>query len=530
MMNGIFFATLALLTCGASLVAQEANGDRGKATGPKGFVLFQHARDGGYYVPRELMKDYQSLQAKLLQIKKQLEQGLISGREAVTETEKLRSGLKELREKLDRAKVHVAAAREYRQLESLTLDPSPERLLVITADRVKIVGSDEPKIRIELEKIILSPDGRPLEKELDKIKLSHQRGIDSNLVGKTREERDAEEADFRAKQQGKPLPPAAEKLRGEIQRENFQRFQPFEAMQGKILDHVSIQGLLGQEGNRQITLELRNDDESGSISSVWQRHASMIVYVPKLSHLVVRGGRRGLEIRGVHSSLIVTSDGSHDRDYEATVTIEEITGNVRLIETPLHRLQKIKGTVQIESPSDFANSGTLHENNERFFSYYSPLECSINEISGHLEADFGRVNLSLRSLKNGGTIRNSFGDTRWTLDEALAAKPYRLHSTTGAIRVEADSGSFNTLPVILGTNFGTIRTNVKQPSFEEFSFGRGGSDSRNWHGFRFTPKGKELPRFDASFDTLDRLNSKATPSTGVTITTDAGSIQFTTIK
>jgi hypothetical protein len=517
---------LSMLLLGSPAFTQGKKDDRARATGPEGHVLFSQTLGGGFFVPKDIMKEYEKLQSQLDQIKTKLEDGSISGREAVAQTEKLRKSLTETRDKLEKAKVRVSAASVHRVEEAVTFDPCPDQLLVVTADRVTVVGTDDPKVTVKLEKIFLSTDGKPAEKELEKIKLIRNRANDPEVVGRSKEQRDADEVQFRAQQQGKPLTEEAMKFRREIIESNVRHHLPFEGFQGKVFDHVSIQGLTFQEGNRQIAIELRNDDQSGSFSSVWQRHASMTVYVPKGQLLAVRGARRGLEIRDLQGSVVVTSDGSHDRDYEATFSIKGVKGNVSAVNFPMNRIEEVQGDVTLDAPADFANSGTLHQNDERYFHYFKPNECTVRDISGRLRMRVGRVSLKLEKIQGGCDVGNLHGDTTCTITDRLPEKLFRLHSVSGAVRVDAEAGTFDALPVLIGSNYGTIRTNTRREQFEDFSYGVGGAESRDWHGFRHTPQGAAKNRVGEIFEATDWLSGRENPKNGLIVTTEAGAIQF----
>lgn len=521
----LLLTAISILLLSTAASGQGKKDDRAKATGPEGFVLFGHTLGGGFFVPKELMKEYEELQSRLDQIKTKLEEGSISGRDAVAETEKLRKSLTEIREKLEKSKVLVSAARVHRVEEALTFDPSPEKLLVITADRVKVVGTDDAKVTVKLEKIFLNADGKPAEKDLAKIELLHKRGIDPDVVGKTKAERDADEEKFRAQQKGKPVNEAAMKFRQEINDSIVKRYLPYESFQGKSFDHLSLHGLTFQEGNRQISIDLFNHGNSGgTYSSVWQRHASMTVFVPKGLLVAVRGARRGLEIRDLEGSVVVTAEGSHDRDYEATFTIQGVKGNVNVVNFPIHQLENIRGDVTVEAPADFANSGTTHSNGERFFHYFKPNDCTVREVTGRLKMRVGRLGLKLEKLHGGCDVRNLHGDTTVIIADRLPEKLYRFQSVSGSVRVDVEASSFATVPVVFGTNYGTLLTNTRQDQFKDFSYSIG-SESRNWHGFRYSPP--EMPKNPLEiFETSDWLSGKANPASGLITVTEAGSINF----
>jgi hypothetical protein len=520
-----------LLAAGASWGAQEKPA-KGKATGPEGYVLYSKALEGGYFVPKALLQEYEQLQSKLNQIKRRLDDGTISGKEAIAQAEVVRSSLRETFEKLEKAKKLVAAALVHRTEETMTFDLCPERLLVITANQVKIVGTDEAKVRVVVEKMFLSADDKSADADLAAIKVVHRRAYDSDVVGKTKLMLDAEEQQFLNKHfeqmKDKVIDGAALEFRRQIVESNRRAYAPYEAFQGKEFDHISLTGLAWNEGNRQMGLELHNADESASHYSVWQRHASMTVYVPRCKTLAVRGSRCGLDLQKVQANLVVTPDGESDRDYEAHFNIQGVQGNIRVVDFPINRIEDVKGDVRIEASEDFANSGTVHENSERFFRYFQMDDCVIRNVTGKLDARFGRVNLNLESISGGIELRNDHGDTTWIVKEQLPKALYRFRSVSGRLQVEADPKALGDLSVMLAGNYGSIRTNAPQAQYRDFSYGvgRGADNARSWHGFRLAGGKAEKQEFLDTLEILDVLSGKVQPKNGVMVINEAGPIVY----
>jgi hypothetical protein len=518
--------SILLLVAGTSLGADDKP-PRATATGPEGYELYGKALEGGYFVPKLLVAEYNRLQSVLDQVKRRLDDGSLSGQDAIAKTVELRRSLKSVQEELEKAKKLVAAAKVHRSEETMTFELCPERLLVVTASRVKIVGTDEAKVRVVVEKIFLSADDKPADAELAAIKINHQRGNNTEVVGKTKAEIDLEEQRF-LWELDKPLNDEQLKFRREIVESNRQSYAPYEPFKGKEFDHISLIGVDFKEGNRQMSLELLNADQSGTYSSVWQRHAAMTVYVPKCKALAVRGSRCGLDLRDVKADLVITPDGVSDRDYEAQFKIQGVQGNVRVVDFPINRIEDVKGDVRIEAAQDFANSGTAHENNERFFRYFKMDDCVICKVTGKLDATFGRVNLNLESIGGGIDLRNDHGDTTWRIAKALTDALYRLRSVSGRLQVEADSTALGDLSVILAGNYGSIRTNAPQDQYRDFSFGggRGNDKPTSWHGFRHAANKAKQEEFADIFDLSGVLNGKTRPKNGVIVINEAGPIIY----
>lgn len=518
----ILLLMVALLAAARPLPAADEPPPRARATGPAGFVLFGRTLEGGVFVPKALADEYARLQSSLDQTERELDAGKITGKEAIARAKALRASLKAARDKLDVAKVRIAAARVHRSEETLAFDPCPERLLVVTADRVTIVGTDEAKVRVVLEKTVLGAGDAPVGGDLAAVKLVHRVAPDPEVVGKPRAEIDADEA--RYARDNPNATPEALKFRREIADANREHFRPYEPFQGKAFDHVSVDGLTHAGGNRQLGLDVFGADGSGSSGSVWRRHAAVTVYVPKCRVVAVRGSRRGLDVRDVRGSVVVTSHGERDRDYDAAFRVKGVDGSVTVVDFPVGAVEDVRGDVTIRALADFANSGTLHANDERVFRFHKPNDCLIRNVGGRVDAHFGRVNLKLEALRGGCAARNDFGDTTYTVSGPLGDVAHRIESTAGTVTVAADPGHLAGVPVVLGTNYGTIRTNAPREGFSETSLGAVG-DARAWHCVR-SAGGEPADRAADPLALQDLLTGKTAAKTGLTVVTRAGGIDL----
>jgi hypothetical protein len=511
-----------LLALGAVAAADER---RAKAVGPPDHVILSDTLSGSYFVAAPLKERYDRLLSRLESLKRELDEERVTGAQATVRLKALREELQRLRDAIERSKVLVPVAKTHTLKETTIFDLGPEGRLVITADRVKLVASDDARVHCELEKICLSTDDKPADAELAAIKLVHRHGPATDIVGKTRQQWDAEEEEFRRSPDGRSLTPEQLAERRKFVEGIRQSYALYEELQGKPIDTLTVDGLTHEQGNRQIVLEAGSKGGGSSMRGVWRRHAVLTVHVPKCKSLIVRGCLSGLDVQGVPTSLVVTSSGYHDRDYNAQFRIKGVRGNLKVVDFPLNLVEDIDGDVSIDSPRDFANSGTQHADNTRLSYWYRPLECRCANVRGGLHARFGRMSLQLEGIHGRLDVQNDFGDTNLAVAQPLAAASHRLSSVSGRVEVSANPAALGTLPVVLATRFGTIRTNTRANEYPEFHFGGGSADGPDWLGFRrVVDKGKE-DRFPDIFGLLEVLKGTANPP-GLVVQSRAGTVVF----
>jgi len=500
----VLFAVVSLLSETAP-VAQEEN--RLKATAPDNYVEIKDTLSGSYFVFKPLKDRYDELVAKLQNLGEDIEAGRIGGTEAKQQLDALQAELVELRELLNKSMKLVTAAVENKITESIKFDLGPEKCLVINADNVTIMGWEENYVRVDIEKVVLSKPDVAVDDQMASLQIVHEHRRANDLVGRTRAEVQAEEEKFLASEDGKKLTPEHREIRKKLLNEIESQYSMFGDFQGKEIDTVHIVGLTGQEGNRQITIELKSN-EGESHRSVWQRHARLTVYVPKTNAMAVRGGLEHLDIQDVKTSLIVTSQGSHNRDYEGEYKIRGVEGSVLVSDSPINHVENVSGNVTIISARDFANSGTQHDGSNpgpaiRRHYFYPALPCTCQDIRGNLVARFARVNLTLQQLGGKVDVRNDFGNTTFTTGEKLAIECHRVVSESGRIELNIKPEHMAGMKLFAITQCGVGRTNSSEKFLDSVSFSGPDDDGimQNWSGFRTPPDPN-------SFDLLHtRLNA-----------------------
>ena len=306
-------------------------------------------------------------------------------------------------------------------------------------------------------------------------------------------------------------------------------YQPYRDFQGHEIDRLHIEGLTWQEGNRMIDVTIEPKVGGGRSGVEWQRHVRLTVYVPRCKAVALRGCLAGLDIRGLHSALIVTSDGSVDRDYEGTFSISELNGSLSVFNVPLDHVESVIGNVSIISTTELANTSTGFQDNQRTLNIPPARQLVCEKIEGDLTAWFSRVDLKLSGIVGRIDIKNEFGDTALRASAKLADQPHRIVSESGRIDVSMTPDNLRQLPFFAATNVGTVRARAARESLEDFNFNTWSqvcACRREWRGVRTRLKGDEpfsLPTFDRPDDILtgsERTN-------GVDIISKSGTIVVT---
>lgn len=506
-----YFLRLALVVLFVvSSTAALADDPRAKAFAPENHVQLKDTASGTYYVAKPLKEEYDRLLNKLRVLKGDIESERTSGAEALRSLKSLQTDLASLRDEIEKTKLFVPVAKTHVQTDTTTFDLGAERLLVITADNVRLVGWEGPGVKVELEKTILSTDGKLDEAELKGLQLIHRHGKAQEQVGRTKEENDTEEAAYLMTKDGQALTPKnrawRKKFHGEIQA----HYAIYRDFQGKEVDTLEIEGLTYDQGNRQMTLEVNSKDGGGSQRSVWRRHARLTVYVPECKAVAIRGGLESLDIEKIKTSLVITADDSHNRDYHSESRIRGVTGSLAARNIPLHTIEDVGGDVSFTCTVDLANSGTSHDGGSdpgqtlRTHHFYQALPCSVKNVGGNFQAWVCRVDLDVQDVAGRIDVRNEFGETRLTMTKPLSKAAHRIVSEAGRIELNCSPISLGDFPLWAITQCGNVRTNASRELLDSFSYTQGADSegvSRNWSGFRRTKKE------DAKFDPSDFMES-----------------------
>src|SRR5436190_17064111 len=230
------FAAVVIGTTAAPTAAQRSEIPRAKIAVPDGMAALSDTLTGSYFVAEPLKRQYDDLLGRLDTLRRDIDRGQVAGADALQRLAELRTSLRDLRDLLDKSKVLIPAVQAHAQEQTMTFDVGPERLVVITADKVRVVGTDEDKVRCTLEKVYLGGDAKEAEGEFAAIKVVHRHGLQPDVVGKTAAEWDAEEAEFLKSPDGQKLTPESRARRQSLVdsiRNSWARYRDY---QGKAID------------------------------------------------------------------------------------------------------------------------------------------------------------------------------------------------------------------------------------------------------------------------------------------------------
>jgi len=459
-----------------------------KAVGsaPAKHEVLNHARGGAYFVAADLKRQYDQLLSQIGNLKSDVAAGRVQGVEAVRQLRELQPKLEELRKEIDERKVLVTPVHFQKQTQKLSFEPGAEKMLVITADDVRVIGWDKPHIECVLEKSILSVDEKPQTADFDELTVSHRLAKVPELVGKTDAEYAAELAEYSTDEQGTPR--AAEKIasRRKWLEDRKRDYAHSEAYQGKEIDVISISGLTHEEGNRWISTEVRSDGGGGAFGGDWKRDAKLTVYVPKSSGVLLRGCLGTFDVQDLKAPLTLTAAGSHDRNYNGHFEIKRLEGPLTVLDAPLDLVEDVQGDVSIVSTTELVNTGTHHEGGKRISYTPEARQCTIKNVAGNLTVWFSRSNLKLESITGKVDVMNESGDTSWQASSPLGSAAHRVISDSGKIDVQLKKSSLGKLPMYALTSHGSVSTNASQEVLEDTSFGTSDSAGhhRNWRGMK----------------------------------------------
>lgn len=528
------FLTIVLLAISSTANCDEL--PKAKATAPDNHVQLKDTASGTYYVAKPLKEEYDKLLSRLRTLQADIESERTSGAEALSSLKSLQTDLVRLRDEIEKKKLFVPVAKTHVQTETMTFDLGSEKLLVITADNVRLVGWEGPGVKVELEKTVLSTDGKLDESELKGLKVIHKHGPVPDMVGLTKDENDSREAAYLKTKDGQALKPEAIEWRRKFHGEILAHHAIYRDFQAKEVDTLEVEGLTYDQGNRQLSLEVNSKDGNGSYRSVWRRHAELTVYVPTCKAVAIRGGLEKLEIENIDSSLVITADDSHDRDYHSESHIRGVAGSLAARNVPLHTIENVSGDVSLTCTVDLANSGTTQDGGSdpgqdlRTFHFYQAVPCFVKNVGGNFQAWLCRVDLEAQDIAGKIDVRNEFGDTRLKMTKPLAKEAHRIVSEAGRIELNFSAANLGELPLWAVTQCGNVRANSPRELLDSFNYTQGMSSegvSRNWSGLRRTkkPDAKFDPsEFMDSVERADKAVHRLTRSPGLDLVSRGGSV------
>lgn len=479
----LWFSLLAVVLSSLALADDDDEQLKSKVFAPPNTVDVASTLGGGYFVDKELVNQSKILKEELALIRIKIRGGELTSAQAIKQLELIEAKRAEIAKAIEAKKILVSAFNVYSKNETIDFPQGEEKLVLITGDRIRIRPWKGPGIRCELNKIIIAKTP-PDDSEFDQIKVIHQVGVASEIVGLTAEELAKEEAEFRVSPNGRKLSDEQIASRQRFIEEQItgpkRKYAPF---QGKVCDQLQLSGLAWEEGNRQVSMVIQSDGGGASHSSQWRRHAKLTIYVPTSKWVLVRGCLSEVDISGIEANLILTSAGSRDRDYEGKFTVSKITGNVLIDQAPIRELVEVDGNVDFTATDEFVNHGTSNEWGTRTAYSFATARTSIGNVSGKLKARFLRTDLELNNIKGPVDVQNEFGDTRLKLEKPIdISVANRIVSESGTIQLSGGIDLLSKIPLYAYTLSGSLHSNLDRTVIEETSFSTG-IPRRNWHGF-----------------------------------------------
>jgi len=448
------FSLLVALACLPAGTAQGADTPRVEGQAPPGQEVLKNTRGGAFLVDASLKQQYDRLLSRVRTLQADLDAERIGGAEALSELKDLQAKLKRLRDEIEQKKVLVLPGKLHKQSETTTFDLGPQRLLFIAADNLRVEGWDGPQVKCVLERTVIAPDGAPVDEQLRGIKLVHRHGLAPNVVGKTPAERDADEQKFLASPEGQKMSDQQRESRHRVVREIAESYDRYRAFQGKEIDTLEIEGLTYQQGNRQLSFEIRSGNVQRVVGGEWQRYASLTVYVPACRCVALQGCTENLDVRGMHGDLVVSGAGDHSHDNDFRVS--DLHGSLTARNAPLELIEAIHGNVDIQSTITAAPTGGSG-NGEWIVAAPAPRVLKCRNVEGDLTAWVMRDELNLEAITGRIEVKNEFGKTTLAVGRGLADKRHRAISDSGRIEVRVAPAARGRLPICAMTNCGVVR-------------------------------------------------------------------------
>ena len=404
----------------------------------------------------------------------------------------------DIRETIDATKPPRTSLKAYNKTEEVLIPLAESESVIIRSDNVTMRGWEGPGIKIVLEKTILAKE-KPDPKKFNEIRVVHEITVAEELVGKTQDQRAADEQKFRESPQGKKMTNEQLDTRQAFVRNLFSGFDQFRDFQGVTANVLSIAGLRHDEGNEQVTLHTKSPSGASSFSSAWMRQAAVTVYVPRCKQVLVAGCMVKLDIADVHANLMLSTRDSRDRGCGGTFVVRSLDGDVVIDQAPVRVLDGVSGNVFCTVTDEFVNSGTQHSGQFRTANIYDTAKTDISNVKGNIKARFLRTNLHLSELHGAIDVHNEYGATSLTLTAPVTIdRAMRIISESGQITLKAKSDLLESIPIYAYTQCGALHTDLSQSILEYNNFSTG-TPRRSWQGFitptqeRFSPEKFERP-------------------------------------
>ena len=433
---------------------------------PADYQIVSSDRAGAYFIARPLKNRYDKLVGELATLRRDITEARITSDEARGRVDQLSGQLQILKQEIEKAKIYIPGASVHNAKTTQAFPIGADDFILVDASNIELRGWDKPEVRVVVEKTILSPDDKGVDEDLTGISVIHRKASGKELFG------------FYKGIAGKPE-----------WKNDWEQFR-FKEYLDREFDYIKIVGLTHEEGNRQITVEAKNEQGAGEMSSQWRRQAKLVVYVPKCGRIGVRGGLGGFKIEGVSAPVTVVGEG--DRDYEASYEVSKLTGSLSADNITIHRLDGVKGDVSIVATAYADNTSTAHDNRGITMEPGPIRSAEYQNIDGNLRVRFVRTDLTVGRVSGRIDVANDFGHTTLKAETSLGKHDHRIVSLSGPIEVRLGKSALGGLPLALFTECGVVHLDPgMNEGLEDSNFSSSSGDEvrRSWHGFVTTRSG-----------------------------------------
>jgi len=492
----------------AGVVEEQASEKGKRAVAPGDAAIFARDRAGAYFIARPLKEKYDSLQKRVGALRTDIREAKIDSAMAHSQITALQAELKDLLQRIDATKLYIPGAKIQTRIETITTPIADNDLLLIDCENVEIQGWNGPRIECVLEKTVLDEDGTKFDADFAGIKLVTRKATGNEFFG------------FYKAMASRP---------GEREKALWNGFI-FKEYIDHDLSYITVEGLTFQEGNRNISLEVRSEKGDGSRSSQWRRNAKLRLRVPRCRLVGVRGALGGFRVQDLNTSLSVLGEGN--RDYSTIYAVSNLLGSFAADNIPIHRLDGIRGNVSVMDMAYEENrSGGLGPDGQTSRSE-SPKGSTYRDIHGDLTARFCRADLTLEQIEGRIDVQNDFGNIDWIVNKKLGQnQDHRLVSQSGSIEIRLDDKALGDLKMSLFTECGILHLANGVEGFESLMFNsiEGDVVRRYWQAQIRSKENDNLGRRVETFQRVADALYGRPRKPGVDVISRAGTITVTPV-
>ena len=445
---------------------------------PADYVTFKSDKAGVYFIPKALNEEYGTLMRRLAGLRTDIAEARLDGGDARNRLETLDRDLQALQTRIEDSKFYVPGVGIQTQSIAQNLEIAPGKMLFIECGDVEIRGWDQPGIQCILHKTVLGDDAAAAAQDFQGIELAAREAKGPEIFGFY--QGIADKPDWKAE---------------------WERFPFKEFLKSEFL-MLTVKGLNHEQGNRQITMEMKNEAGAGMMSSEWRRHGKLTIFMPKGHHVGVRGGLKGFKVQRLVGALSVQGQG--DRDYQTIYSVTDSEGPIVIDHLPLHRAENIRGSVAVGFTAYAEDSQTGHDAQGVLMRAVAPRESIYRKIQGDLTLRFCRADLTIEQVRGRLDVENDFGRTVIAVAGLDPARAHRAIAQSGSIelRIPAKADYLNAMSVLMLSECGSVF--VASPfrgRFEDkfFTYSLGRDRRRSWQGFIAKPA-KSDPKAQPGLD------------------------------